>query len=109
MRDDRARLVDIADAIEKIERYSNIDKDRFTRDELIQTWMVYHLQVIGEAANQLSDEFCSQHPGIPWRAMAAMRYALVHAYFQVDLDEVWSAVQDDLPDVKARILEVLRS
>ena len=37
MRDDRAKLLDISEAIEKIERYSNIDKDRFIRDELIQT------------------------------------------------------------------------
>ena len=85
MRDDRARLLDIVEAIEKIERYSSVDKDRFARDELIQTWIVYHLQVIGEAANQISDEFSSRHPGIPWRAMAAMRHALVHAYFRVDL------------------------
>ncbi len=42
MRDDRARLLDIVEAIEKIERYSSVDKDRFARDELIQTWIVYH-------------------------------------------------------------------
>ena len=65
MRDDRARLLDIAEAIEKIERYSSVDKDRFARDELVQTWMVYHLQIIGEAANQLSDEFRGQHPEVP--------------------------------------------
>jgi len=109
VRDDRARLLDISEAIEKIERYSSIDKDRFAGDELIQTWMVYHLQVIGEAASQLSAELRARHPGIPWRAMAAMRHALVHAYFRVDLDEVWSAVRDDLPSLKTRILELLRS
>jgi uncharacterized protein with HEPN domain len=69
--------------------------------------MVYHIQVIGEAANQLSDELRARHPDIPWRAIAAMRHALVHAYFRVDLDEVWSAVQDDLPGLKTRILELL--
>ena len=109
MRDDRARLLDISEAIEKIERYSSIDKERFARDELVQTWMVYHIQVIGEAANQLSDELRSRHPDIPWRAIAAMRHALIHAYFRVDLDEVWSVVQDDLPGLKTRILELLRS
>jgi len=43
MRDDQARLLDILEAIGKIGRYSHIDKDAFDRDELIQTWMVYHL------------------------------------------------------------------
>jgi len=71
--------------------------------------MVYHIEVIGEAANQLSEELRARHPDIPWRAIAAMRHALVHAYFRVDLDEVWSVVQGDLPGLKTRILELLRS
>jgi len=107
MRDDRARLLDIVEAIEKIERYSNIDRAVFDRDELIQTWMVYHIQVIGEAATQLSEEIRAQRPDIPWRAIAAMRHALVHAYFRVDLDEVWSVVKNDLPGLKARLQELL--
>ena len=107
MRDDRARLLDIVEAIEKIERYSNIDRAVFARDELIQTWMVYHIQVIGEAVTQLSEEIRAEHPDIPWRAIAAMRHALVHAYFRVDLDEVWSVVKNDLPGLKARLQELV--
>lgn len=109
MRYDRARLLDIVEAIEKIERYSNIERAVFDRDELIQTWMVYHIQVIGEAVTQLSEEIRAQHPDIPWRAIAAMRHALVHAYFRVDLDEVWNVVKKDLPGLKARIQEMLPS
>ena len=108
MRDDRARLLDIAEAIEKIARYSGLDQAVFARDELIQTWMVHHLQVIGEAVTQLSDDFCSHHPDIPWRAIAAMRHALVHAYFRVDLDEVWSVAQNDLPHLRTRVQELLQ-
>jgi uncharacterized protein with HEPN domain len=107
MRDDRARLLDISDAIEKIERYSGISEDAFAQDELIQTWMVYHLQIIGEAVTQLSQEFRAQHPEVPWRAIAAMRHALVHAYFRVDLDEVWSVVRNDLPGLRVRVQELL--
>jgi len=107
MRSDRARLSDILEAIEKLERYSNIEKTVFVGDELVQTWMVYHLQIIGEAVTQLSDELCSRYSDIPWRAIAAMRHALVHAYFRVDLDEVWNAVKNDLPGLKSRIQEIL--
>ena len=71
--------------------------------------MVYNIQILGEAVTQLSDEFRAGHPNIPWRAIAAMRHALVHAYFRVDLDEVWSVVQNDLPDLKNRIQELLHS
>jgi len=109
MRGDRARLLDVLEAIEKIERYSRVDQEAFARDELIQTWMVYHLQIIGEAVTQLSDELRARHPEVPWRAIAAMRHAIVHAYFRVDLDEVWSVVQQDLPDLKSRIQAMLDS
>ena len=107
MRDDRARLLDILEAMEKIERYSAIDKEVFDRDELIQTWMVYNIQIIGEAVTQLSDEFRARHPDIPWRAISSMRHAIVHAYFRVDLDEVWSVVRNDLPGLKTRIQAIL--
>ena len=109
MRDDRARLLDIAEAIERIERYAGIAEERFARDELIQTWMVHNIQIIGEAVTQLSDDLRTGYPDIPWRAIAAMRHALVHGYFRVDLDEVWSVVQNDLPGLKARIQDLLRA
>lgn len=108
MRDDQARLEDIWEAIEKIERYSGIRHAQFEYDELIQTWIVHNLQIIGEAVSQLSEEFLAQYQDIPWRAMAAMRNAIVHAYFRVDLDEVWSVVQNDLPGLKARLEEALQ-
>lgn len=107
MRDDRARLLDILEAIEKIERYADVERAVFDRDELIQTWMVYHLQIIGEAVTHLSEDLRAQHPDIPWRAIAATRHALVHAYFRVDLDEVWHTVKNDLPDLKARLEQLV--
>lgn len=109
MRDNQARLLDLLEAIEKIERYAHISQELFNRDELIQTWMVYHLQIIGEAVTQLADEIRAQHPEIPWRAIAAMRNAIVHAYFRVDLDEVWNVVKKDLPELKIRIQELMKS
>lgn len=56
MRDDRERLRDILEAIERIERHTAKGRDEFERDELIQTWVVHHIQIIGEAARKLSEE-----------------------------------------------------
>jgi uncharacterized protein with HEPN domain len=109
MRDDRARLLDILEAIGKIERYAGIARETLDGDELVQTWMIHNLQIIGEAVTQLSTEFRSQHPELPWRAIAAMRHVLVHAYFRVDLDEVWSAIRNDLPDLEAHLQRILGS
>ena len=61
MRDDRERLAHIRDAIERIERYAAQGEAAYRDDELIQSWMVRHLQIIGEAARATSDEFRARH------------------------------------------------
>ena len=64
MRDQRERLLDMLEAIERIERYAAKGRVEFEKDELIQTWMVHHLQIVGEAAAKLGREFHEQHPSI---------------------------------------------
>jgi uncharacterized protein with HEPN domain len=109
MRDDRERLQDILEAIERIERHAAKGREEFEKDELIQTWVVHHIQIIGEAARKLSEELRSEHDRIPWAAITAMRNILVHDYFSVDSDEVWSTVEKNLPDLKADISSILEN
>jgi len=97
MRDDRERLLDIREAIENIQKYAARGKDAFRKDELIQTWVLHHIQILGEAAARISDEFQEQHPDIPWFKMIGMRNILVHDYFHIDIEVVWSVVENDLP------------
>ena len=103
MRRDQQRLEDILEAIERIEKYASGGRSAFDRDELVQTWIVHHLQIIGEAARGLSDDFRNVHADVPWLQIAAMRNILVHDYFGIDLEEVWSAVERDLPGLKKKI------
>lgn len=107
MRGDKERLEDILEAVGRIEKYAARGKKAFLADELIQTWVVYHLQIMGEAVARLSSPFQQAHPEIPWRQMAAMRNILVHEYFGIDVAEVWSAVERDLPGLKKKIQSVL--
>lgn len=100
MRDDRQRILDILEAIEKIEKHTIGGKAAFEEDELIQTWVVYHLQIIGEAASNISDAGREKYPSVPWRKIIGMRNTLVHGYFGVDTDVVWTAVKNDLPSLK---------
>ncbi len=65
MRDDRERLNDIVDAIERIQRYASRGRDAFEREELLQTWILHHLEIIGEAVRELSPAIKSTHPEIP--------------------------------------------
>ena len=108
MRNDRDRLLDIAEAIERIERYAQTGRQSVESDELKQTWIVHHLQIIGEAAGKLSEGIRLAHSQVPWAEIIAMRNILVHDYFGVDLDEVWSAVVRDLPPLERSVREMLR-
>jgi uncharacterized protein with HEPN domain len=70
-------------------------------------WVLYHIQVIGEAANGISPEFQEQHPKIPWKDIIAMRHLLVHQYFGIDMDEVWNTAHKDLPRLRKEIAGIL--
>ena len=107
MRDDRAWLLDILEALLNIEKYSARGERAFCDEELIQVWIVYYIQVAGEAANQLSDSFKRNHSDIPWKGIIGMRNVLVHQYFGLDLGEIWDTVTFDLPLLKVKIQDLL--
>ena len=109
MRDPAERLRDIVEAIAAIERHSNCEKSAFERDELLQTWFVRHLQIIGEAARTIPEEIRALAPEIPWPQIAGMRNVLVHGYFEIDTDLVWDAVTRDVPALKPAIERLLAS
>jgi uncharacterized protein with HEPN domain len=108
MRSDRERLLDIADAITQIERYANQGQAAFQQQELIQVWIVHHLQIIGEAARSLTPAFTAQNDQVPWAQMVAFRNILTHEYFRVDLDLVWRIVVTNVPDLQAQIHNLLQ-
>ncbi len=103
MRSDRERLLDILEAIEKIEHYIPRGKQAFETDELLQVWVVRHLQIIGEAASRVSVETQNRFSEIPWGKMIGMRHVLVHGYFEIDLEIVWSVLENDLQPLKEQI------
>lgn len=107
MRPDRDRLPDILEAIEKIRERLPPTAEELEASELLQVWVVHHLQVIGEAANNLSPGFIAEHPEIPWRRIIGLRHALVHQYFGVDLDAIWSIAVDDLPPLETAVAAIL--
>jgi uncharacterized protein with HEPN domain len=107
MRDDRERLLDIQEAIERIERYAERGRADFEQEELIQNWMISNIQIIGEASRAISSKLKTRYPEVPWRAMIGMRNILVHHYFDIDLDAVWAVIQHDLPELKRSVSAML--
>jgi uncharacterized protein with HEPN domain len=100
VRDIRERVLDILESIERIEKYGRGGREEFERNELVQVWILHHLQILGEAANVLRPEIQQDHPEIPWASIVGMRNILVHQYFEIDIDIVWSVVENDLPRLK---------
>ncbi len=107
MRHDRERLRDIEEAIAKIGRYAVRGQAEFMENELIQTWILFQLQVIGEAARSCSDDTRATHAQVVWQDIIDFRNLLVHEYFRVNLDLVWAIVEQELPTLKAQIIEIL--
>ncbi|AFZ54732.1 HepT-like ribonuclease domain-containing protein [Cyanobacterium aponinum] len=108
MRNDSERIRDIRECIEKIEKYSVRGKKEFYEDELIQTWIIHNLQIIGEASRATSEEFKAKYPQVLWLKIADFRNLLVHEYFRVDLGIVWEIVENELPKLKQQINDILR-
>ncbi len=107
MRSDRDRLEDIREAIGNIQEKCPPTREELFRSDLLHVWVVYHLQVIGEAANNLSADLVAGHQEIPWRRIVAARNILVHQYFGIDEDTIWAMVSDDLPPLEHAVRAIL--
>jgi uncharacterized protein with HEPN domain len=103
MKDDRVYLLHIRDAIERIESYTKGGRDEFFQKTLVQDGVIRNLEIIGEAVKNLSAELRGQHPQIPWAQIAGMRDVLIHDYFGVQLERVWNAVENRLPELKGHV------
>jgi uncharacterized protein with HEPN domain len=70
--------------------------------------MVYacikQLEIVGEAANHLSNSITSKYQDVEWKQIVGLRNVLVHEYFGVDVNVVWDVIQYDLPHFKTSVL-----
>jgi len=108
-KDDTVYLRHIIDAIERIRQYLvGVSYDQFLQNHLLQDGVVRQLEIIGEAANNISDAFKSAHADLSWSKMVGIRNRLIHAYFQVNLSIVWDTAQADLPSLKQQVEQILR-
>jgi len=107
MKDYRVYLAQILERIGRVEEFTKEGKEAFLANNLIQDAVIRNFEVLGEASKRLPPEFRNQHPGIPWRSIAAFRDVLIHAYDRVDLQEVWRIIEEELPPLKQAISAIL--
>lgn len=105
---DRVRLRHMLDAAEKaVDLTAGVSTGDFLANEEKQLAVVRLLEIIGEAANRVSDPLKERHPEIPWSQITATRNRLIHGYFDIDLNVVWRIVSEDLPALVAQLRAIL--
>jgi uncharacterized protein with HEPN domain len=108
MRDYRLYLKDILDAMTSIEVFvEGMSREELEADDKTASAVVRKLEIIGEAAKQVPDDMREGNPLVPWNEMAGMRDRLIHAYFGVDYELVWTAIKNRIPQVKPLIADIL--
>jgi len=107
---DIVRLQHILDAILEIETYLiNSEFSDFISNSMMRFACIKQMEIIGEASNHISVEVKSNFTQVEWSQIIGMRNVFVHEYFGVDSDLVWEIIKNDLPDLKGKIAEILRT
>jgi uncharacterized protein with HEPN domain len=97
---DEAFLLDMLLAARELRQFTEgVSFENFNNDRLLQHAVIRLIEIIGEAARNVSADFKAAHPEIPWAAIVGMRHRLAHEYFRVAADKVWEVVQKDLPEL----------
>jgi uncharacterized protein with HEPN domain len=107
VRSDTLLLRDFVDAIETIRQYLPSDQAAFDGDPPMQSHILRHVMIVGEASWRLSQALKGRDPQIPWKQIAGMRHILVHDYFRVDWGVVFTTATNDIPALKPQIEAIL--
>ena len=86
-----------------VSKTQSISRETYDSDENLRLALIHLIQTIGEAARQVSREFCNNHPDIRWADIIGMRHKVVHDYLGVDDDIVWRVATEDLPKLVASL------
>ena len=107
--DDGVRLHHMLDAARKAVAYTRgRTRADLDEDELLALALVRLLEILGEAAKGVSEDFGRRHPRVPWKEMAGTRDRLIHGYFDVDFDVVWAIISSDLPPLITGLEKLIR-
>jgi uncharacterized protein with HEPN domain len=107
-RQDEIRLRHMLDAVREAMSFArHRTRQDLDADRMLVLAVVKDIEIIGEAANSISQETRARLRHIPWRDIVGMRNRLIHAYFDVDLDVVWQTVTSDLPALEPLLVDAL--
>ena len=97
---DKIRILHMIESSKKAQEFlADKTYDELQRNEQLSFAIVRALEIVGEAASQITQETRDKYPNIPWRNIISMRNKLIHAYFDINYRIVWSAVKEDIPQL----------
>lgn len=106
-RTDQDFISDIQEAIRRVADYTaGMSYEAFLTDLKTQDALIRNLEIIGEAAKNLSEELRENHANVPWKGMTGIRDKLIHHYFGVNLDIVWQVVTNELPQLPQPLAQI---
>ena len=106
---DKIRLQHILDAILEIESYLiDADFSAFIDNSMMRFACIKQMEIIGEASNHISTETKTKFSEIQWAQIVGMRHVFVHEYFGVDSTLAWEIIKNDLPQLKANVIDILK-
>lgn len=106
--EDNVRLRHMLDAAIEIQQYvQSSTREDLNHDRKLVHSLVRLFEIIGEAATQVSEELRDNIPDIPWHVLIGMRNRLIHAYFSINLDIVWSTSTEDIPSLITELKKIL--
>jgi uncharacterized protein with HEPN domain len=108
-RDTRLYLEDIQTSCKKILRYiKGMEYTKFVKDDRTYDAVIRNLEIIGEAANKVPDNFQKQHSSIEWRQISALRNVVAHQYFGIQDEIIWDIIQNKIPPLLENISLILK-
>ena len=95
---DEQRILHMLQALERIDKETaETARDKLFFDDRLTRAIMLDFIVLGEAANNVTDEYCEAHPEVPWADVAAFRHKLVHDYAGIDFGILWESMTQDVP------------
>ena len=109
-KDDVVRLRHMLDAATEAASFAkNKNRSSLDADRQLVLSLVKSIEIIGEAASNVTTESREALPHIPWRDIISMRNRLIHAYFDINLDILWKTVIEDLPPLLAELKKIVKT
>ncbi len=106
---DKILLIHILECLARIREYTDGNRNHFFESRLVQDAVIRNLQTLAESTQRLSDAVKAKRPEIPWRSVAGFRNVLVHGYLGLDVEAVWTVVDNDLGPLEEAVTKMLRA